>query len=676
VNLNISRIIKISAFLIIVITILPVLIIAQTDSTYLRSEEILEDILQEPIGEIDNSDLYESIEQLMQNPLNLNKATITDFQVIPGIDINTAQLIVNHRKKYGNFFSVNELNAVQNLDKKIIKNITPFVFVVKPSDQTVQQEPSGGLENFMRRSNVLFRSRIIVSLQTNKGFIENRFEGTKPKTYNRLLLRHNRQFQIGYLAEKDAGEKDFNEFSTYHFAVNDLGIVHKAVVMDYLLEFGQGLALWSPYAFSKGPDAVYPVKRTDHLIKPYTSSTENNFFRGGAAAIKIDKFIFSAFYSNNSFDANIDTVTGNILSTPGDGLHRTVSELKKRKSAKEKLWGGRVDFISEKSLSLGILHYQSTYSNSFEPSSVFDITGSKFNYTALSYNLYLGKFNFTGEFSYNGTSVASINILQLALNNNFTFITSIRNYPRNYFSFHGFAFGERSGATSNEFGIYAGFRWRTKIGLINFYYDQFKFPYSTFFNPQPSNGDEFLLDYLSKPINKLETRIRYKYEKKDVPELIENTKQLVKRLRQVMRLELIYSISNKIRLRGRFEYNSFKINSINSNEKGYLIFQDIRISPTNSLNLYGRIIFFKTDSFNSAIYEYENNLTGVLTNIPLFGEGIRWYLLVRYKLIKFITLSLKYTETYKPRESSIGSGYGEIPLNLNNVLSFQLDLNI
>ncbi len=670
------RILKISLKLFLPALLFPLTNFPQTDSTYLQTEEVLEDILQEPIGEIDDSDLYESIERLLQNPLDLNTATVKDLQVIPGMDINAAKLILDHRNRYGNFFSVNELNAVQNLDKSRIRNIIPFLYVFKPEDQMISEKDESALENFVRRSNVLFRSRMINALQTNRGFLENRFNGTKPKIYNRLLLRYNRQFQIGYLAEKDAGELDVNEFSTYHFAVNDIGIVHKAVIFDYLLEFGQGLTFWSPYAFSKGPDAVYPVKRTDHLIKPFTSSTENNFFRGAAAAIKFDKFYFSFFYSNNPFDANIDTITGNILSTPIDGLHRTDSEIRKRKSATEKMWGGRIDYVSEKFLSLGILHYQSKFSNTFEPSSIFDITGSEFKYTAFAYNLYLDKFNISGEFSYNGISVASINLLQLALSSNFTFIASVRSYPRNFYSFHGYAFGERSGATTNEFGIYTGFRWRTIIGLINFYYDQFKFPYATFLNPQPASGDEFLLDYLNKPIKKLETRIRYKYENKDVPELMENTKQLVKRLRQVMRLELIYSLSNKIRLRGRFEYNSFRIKSINSNENGYLMFQDIRFSPSSSLNIYGRIIFFKTDSFNSAIYEYENNLTGVLTNIPLFGEGIRWYMIVRYKLFKFMTLSFKYSETYKPGEESIGTGLNEIPLNLSNILGLQLDLNI
>ena len=156
----------------------------------------------------------------------------------------------------------------------------------------------------------------------------------------------------------------------------------------------------------------------------------------------------------------------------------------------------------------------------------------------------------------------------------------------------------------------------------------------------------------------------------------DNLKQVVKRIRQVIRGEIIYSVSNRIRLRGRFEYNSFRISQPGRKENGYLIFQDIRYSPTDNFNLYGRIIFFKTDSFNSAIYEYENNLTGVLTNIALFGQGIRWYLLMRFRPIRLITLSVKYAETYKPDEISLGSGDNSIPGNTDNTISLQLDLNL
>ncbi len=101
-------------------------ILSQTDSTYLRTEEILEDILQEPVGDIDESDLYDQLEQLLLNPININTATIEDLVQIPSIDISTARLIINHRNKYGYFFSLNELNSIENLDKELVKKITPF----------------------------------------------------------------------------------------------------------------------------------------------------------------------------------------------------------------------------------------------------------------------------------------------------------------------------------------------------------------------------------------------------------------------------------------------------------------------------------------------------------------------------------------------------------------------
>ena len=651
--------------------------VAQTDSSYLRTEEVLEDILQEPVEELDNSDLYEELEYLIRNPVDINNADISELQSLPGMDLASAEIIINHRKKYGYFFTVGELNMVQNLDNELIKKISPFISIEKVDFKVdIDDKPVDTFSEFLSNSGLLLRSRVSNDLQTRKGFVAGKFEGTKPKVYNRLLINYDKNYQLGFLSEKDAGEVSLDEFTTYHFALNDIGILHKAVVMDYFLEFGQGLTLWSPYGFSKGSDAIYPVKKKDRILRPYTSATEVSFFRGAAASIKLNNFIFSGFYSNNTIDANIDSVTGEIFSTPVDGLHRTKSEIRKRNSAREKMMGGRIDYISVKKFKTGLLYYQSEFSNSFHSSSVYDISGNKFSYTSAYYDLYLSSINLFGEVVYNGTSVASINSVQIAVTQRFSFIASIRNYPRNFFSLHGFGFGERSGATTNEFGIYTGFKWRTPIGLLNFYYDQFKFPYATFTNPLPSEGNEYLVNFLSKPLKGFSLRLRYKYENKDVTETIDNNDRLVKRLKQTARVELIYQVSKKIRLKGRFEYNSFRISVIHETEDGYLLFQDVRYSPTSNFNLYGRIMFFRTDSFSSAIYQYENNLTGVLTNLAMFGEGMRWYILVRYKLFRMFTFSLKFSETYKPNAKTISSGNNEIEGNIDNRVSFQLDVNL
>ena len=99
---------------------------AQTDSSYLNAEEVLEDLLQEPTNEEDDSNLYELIEQLLLNPIDINTAEVSELQQIPAIDLETAILIVNHRKKYGKFFSVNELNAVGGLSKEFVDKVKPY----------------------------------------------------------------------------------------------------------------------------------------------------------------------------------------------------------------------------------------------------------------------------------------------------------------------------------------------------------------------------------------------------------------------------------------------------------------------------------------------------------------------------------------------------------------------
>ena len=50
-------------------------------------------------------------------------------------------------------------------------------------------------------------------------------------------------------------------------------------------------------------------------------------------------------------------------------------------------------------------------------------------------------------------------------------------------------------------------------------------------------------------------------------------------------------------------------------------------------------------------------------------------LIVKYKPLQFLTLSTKYSETYKPDETSLSSGDNEIIGNVDNRISFQIDMS-
>jgi hypothetical protein len=654
-------------------------IISQTDSSQIQAEEIFLNLLQESTSESDNEEVFGILEDLAQNPIDINSASLSELQKIPGLSLQMASIIIEHRKRFGDFFSLSELNLIEGFPKAKIENIYPFLTVTlkdEASETYAEKKTSSIWDNLKNNFNVNIRSRVINDLQERRGFSESKFVGTIPKINNRFLLKYGNLIDAGVLTEKDAGEKSINEFSSYHFALKNYGLIKMIALGDYTLEFGQGLALWSPFSLSKGSDAIYPLKRNGKPINPYKSTNETSFFRGAAMSAAYSNFTISGFYSSNLIDANIDSTSSLILSLPIDGFHRTENEISKKKAGRETLFGARIDFEDEnKNLNIGALYYQSKFSSAFFQNSPLDLSGDKFNFFSFYWDLYFDKINIFGESAYDSRSLATLAGASFSFDRDFTFITLIRNYPRNYRNIHAFAFGEQSGNTRNEVGIYSGIQWKSIIGEINFYYDQFKFPYATFDNPLPSTGNEFLFDLKSEPLLKISTNLRYKYEKKEITIKPDNLETLANRLKQTLRGEIQIEASKYLRLKSRIEVNNYFIKQNNVDEFGTMVFQDVRYFVMNNLNFSMRIILFQTDSFNSAIYEYENDLLGILSNTALYGKGIRWYMLIRYKPLDYISLSAKYSETYKPLEKTLGSGYSEINNNVDNKISFQAEIN-
>lgn len=652
----------------LIFLVLPLQInLAQTDSVQTSVDEIIQQLLEESGDETDNSGLIDKIEALADDPIDINKASVSDLIEIPGMDISTANEILEYRNRSGRIFSLAELNSIAGIGKNTIAKIKIFLKVendINSIDKITQPE----------LFSLQFRNRISSDLQQKDGFIRNKFAGNNLKTYNRLKIKYN-HYRAGITLDKDPGEKSYNDLFSVHLSINNFGIIDKVIIGDYTAEFGQGLALWSPYSFSKSTDAIYPVKKKPHQLREYTSTDENKFFRGVGTNLNFKGYNISLFYSRNNIDANITAPSGYILSTPISGYHRTASEIQEKNSANEKTFGGMLNISMFGKMNLGLLYFYSEFSNNFLPNSIFDLKGRNFNFYSFAYDIYIKDINLFGEAAYNGKSLATITNLEISVTNNFSFISSIRSYPRNYFNLHSFGFGEQTN-TQNEFGIYNGIKIRTRIGLFNLYYDQFRFPYASYYSDLPAAGDEFLINYSVSPLQKLITTLKYKVENKDVNTKLGESVQIYNREKSSFRFELEYSLSNEIELKSRVEISKYKIDDINISENGFLIFQGLKFTPTKNLYINGRIIFFRTDSFNSAIYEFENDLDGTYSITGLSGQGIKWYWLIKYRLLEMLRLSVKYSEIYKPAEKSLGSGYTEINGNFDNQLSAQIEWDL
>ena len=639
---------------------------SQQDTTL--TTDIIENYFDEEQAEDEDSQLYDLFEYIIQNPIDINTSDKNDLLTIPTIDIRIASAVIAYRNEHGSFSSIYDLQKIPQLSQDDVNKLMPFITVTK----TYSTQTQNFLNDIITNTAINFRSRTLTDLQNKNGFTTGKYIGTKPKTYSRLQARYGNRVYTGVLVEKDAGENSINDFSSFFVEVKEIGIIKNVIAGDFLVEFGQGLAMWSPYAFSKGADAVASSIKRARDVTPYTSADENQFFRGVASSINIGGLKATAFYSKNNLDANIDTLTNLITSTPLDGYHRTDSEINKKNRTVETIFGTAINYNINDNFSIGGLFYKSKFDNGFEYTTPLALTGDAFDFYSVSYNTYYQNLAMSGEFAYNGISVASLNKLQISFSKNLSLVTLIRSYPRNFSNLHSRGFGE-SGGTQNEFGIYTGLRWRTPIGLFNIYYDQFKFPFATYYNPVPSTGHEYMINYEVKPFNKTSLLLRYKRENKETSTAINDETKLVDQIKQNLRFEIKYRVSKLIQLRTRVELMFYDLASM-QNEKGFLAFQDAKYQPNDALRFYGRIIFFQTDSYDSRIYEFENDLIGVMTNSALYGKGIKWYMLINYKPLNWISISAKYSEMYKPDERTLGSGLSEINTNIDNKFSFQIDI--
>ncbi len=637
---------------------------AQTDT--LRTADPVDELIEEAAADKEISDYQDIIEYLLQNKIDLNTATIIDLMKIPYFDRQTAASIIRIRNLSGGIRNKEELLQAENVTPDLVEKIFPFLSLGETSSNSIIER----LNKASTGINFSLRTRSMSDIQKEKGFETGKFDGSPLKLYNRLILKYEEKFRLGVLAEKDAGEKSLNDFTTFHLFAKDLGIIKSAVIGDYIFEFGEGLALWSRYSINKGTETVSILSRGGKGIVPYLSSDENTFFRGAAINISFAGLNLSAFASDKKSDGSIDRGTNEMTSIRSDGLHRNAAENSHKNIIEEKVFGISADCNFGETASLGVLYLNSTYENNFRPGSILDPSGNKFISLSASYSLLLNDFTFSGETSFSVNSAASINNIEFKPDKNFSIVFSLRNYPKEYIALHSNGFGEKGG-TQNENGFYTGLKLRSGIGIFSFYYDQFRSPYSNEKIPFSSGGTEFLIYYTVSPFRNTNFKLRYSFSNKDYQSILNDQFGFIKKRIENLRLELDFSPSNKIRLKSRF---NFSYVSSPVPEKGFLLFQECKYFCSHFFWVNARVILFRTDSYDSRIYEFENDLPGTMYNPLLYGEGMRWYVLIQYKTEFGLTLSAKYSELIKPGLRVMGSGDSEIQGNLDNRLSIQADL--
>jgi hypothetical protein len=659
-KLNKMIIYHVEMFLIFIIS---GLLFAQIDDTTSAiTDQLIENLVPEPVTNNEEFSVIDYLEDLQKEPININIADLTILQKIPELDINYARLIIQHREKYGHYFSTNELFTIKGLPKYITNNIKPFITISDPIKQNVDNIQSNtSVLNFAR---INLRSRISQDLRGKNDLTNEDYPGSGLKIYNRVTLQ-NDHGEAGILTEKDPGERSYFDFISFHLYLKNIGPLQKAVLGDFMFEFGQGLILGGLFGYSKATDAVFPTKSKENLIHPYSSTDENRYFRGIAVSSEFNEFQISVLYSNHKIDAVIDSISGEVSSLITSGYHRTNSELINHNTLNVTSMGVCGEYSYNKLFNLGVLYFTSKFNNILSGNLLYAPKGNGFNYFSTSYEcLLIPTIMLSGETAYDFKSIATINSLQISFNKNFLFVTSIRNYPRNFNSLYGNSLAEQKNKVQNETGFYNGFKILTELGTINFYYDQFKFPFGSYRFPISNTGEEFMFSYTNMFNDVIYIKTKYKYENKDYLLNQDDQKSIVRRGRNDFRVSLSWKLSQSVRLNSLAEYNAIRIKEHNLTEEGILLTNSILINPIDHLKMTGAISFFRTDSFFSSVYENESNIAGLIRGKVLYGEGVKIKIYFSYSLLNILTISAQYSQITKPKELLISPIYSTLADNI------------
>lgn len=670
--------------LFLLIGVLPNSLLAQ-DSSKVEVERQLEEAFEELDTEesgLTGEQLTQFLEDLAANPININSAGVSELLQVPGFNLLIARAVIDYRKTKP-FESISEIQEVRGVGLATYQRMRPYITIGGLNERIRNFYTSPGY--WLSRNKFEVISRYQQNLEDQEGFIRadslGGYVGSPVKYYQRLRMQSD-HLSINLTQEKDAGEQLTGisgfDYNSWHLAFTENGNLKSLVVGDYSLSFGQGLVIWTGGAFGKGREVTGTISKNERGLRPYGSAQETDFFRGVAATYG-DQVEFTAFYSDRPRTASI--IEGDTTRFPSSsGFHRTQSELERRNNIDQQTFGGRIKADTPLGL-IGITAYSTEFSSYIGKgtslSDLYQFEGRSNSVFGVDYRGLVGSSLVFGEIarSENG-GVGGVAGVEAPIGFSTDLALLYRNYQKDFQSFMGTGFGETSGDPNNESGFYVGISHRLPSGYsISGYVDQYRFKAPRSGTTQSTEGYDVLGLIEGSITSNLDAYILIRNEIKDDEYVIETEsgreqRVLGKEKRASIRLQTEYQLNRKVRLRSRGELVRYQSPG-ESWETGFLIYQDVRLQLSGKLQLDARVTLFDTDSFDTRVYQFENDLLYVLSNVALSGRGERVYGVLKYEASEWLEFWAKYSVTTIEDAHSLSSGLGEIEGNRRSFLGVQ-----
>lgn len=664
--------------------------------------EMLEQWAEQNDSESVPDDLVEQLQDFRDSPINLNDTNIELVVFLPFLTDYHQRTIRAYIDQNGEMVSMNELYLLNGFDTITMRLLFCFAKVehVENDDATLRQLLRKGHSNFVIGGKEL--------TPQSKGYQNDVYEGSPMRLYFRYYFRSSDRINFQISGEKDAGEllylgdldgiKRYGfDYYSYHLMLNNFGRIKSVIAGKYQLHFGQGLTLWSgsaPWMLGSTP-----LRRYGMGIRPASAFCEYGYMRGVATTVSLlplsinNTLELTVFYSNVDRDATAsvaDTSEDSEMvfqSLSQNGLHRTVSEMRRKGQLNEQLYGGRLQYRTSK-LVVGATAYATNMSDEVVPVrnvyNYFAFSGKdNFNYGFDA--VYVGrKIQLFGEIAAspglfhsseeNGwLPLAGVAGMQMQMSDNNYFSMAYRYGSPTYRNLHSNMIGQGS-STSNEEGMLFYFRTRLP-GYVNLMTsaDFFRYPSLKYNIYSPSTGADYRIR-IDKEL-KQKVLIACQYRNKISQRNSDSQLYSVETVRrQQLQMSLDYKPSGSWQFLSRVVYSWFRCDDHQS-EQGFLMSQDVNwkgLLAERPFSLGMRLSLFDISDYDARIYLYESDLSYEYGVPMLNGRGIRGYLVCRYEFSQQLMLSMKYVIAYYPGLESLGSGNDRVEGNKKQEIKLQL----
>jgi hypothetical protein len=647
------------SFFIIYLFIIPTILFAQE-----YDETKLEEVLELISDEHDLTIQLDQIEALMQKPIDLRKATKDDLILIPGISIGIAEKIISEIRE-NDIKSILELSDVINLSDEMFYLLSLCTYISENKHRE-------------RKHNFYARGRSITRFSEVDGFERDKFLGDKLTLYQRYNLYYD-GISSGIVIDKDEGEKKINDFMSGFLALEYFD--SKVIVGDYYLEIGMGNLFWKSFGSRKGSDVISPALQWGSAIVPYRSSLDADYFRGAAFETEIHLFSdnslkLKAWYSNINRAGSVshDDV---ITSIYEQGYYRTESEISKRDAVNEQVIGGNLEWQNDL-ITIGTALARIKYDKTLETISKSTFLGREGMLKTAYLISDVEDLSIGTELSQDAKNNIGLKIGSQLVKQDYMLAAGFRSFASDFRSPFGYNFGEQS-YPSNETGFYFAGTWKKyKTFNVSTYIDIYSSKKQTYYVPFGLRGIDMFSEIWWKPHRKTEMRLRLRYEDKTDSHTDYDLQQKLtyQKIKPAVRLDIRHNVNTKLYLRLRGEISNVLYEKTLEDESGYMSFLEMGWQPIKFLKIGGRYTIFSTDSYESAIWQYEYAMPGYMTTVPLYGDGIRAYFFIKITPIQNIIFSLRTSYTRKNNTETLGSGYLKVLDNEDVRAYMQLDIRL